>query len=498
MGKRYFLFLVLISFVCKAVGQDTTSTVDTASYNRFLAILNKYMETCVYIDTSDYVHDDPHELDLNLMTASSSGFCTEIVRLVVKGADINCKSWENATPLHFAVGSGKLNAAEILLLFGASTEMRDIYGKFPLLVAVDNNDIEMADLLIVYRANIDTCDFSGVTALHKAVSNDNFNMTDMLIFHNAWLDVTDKEGNTPLMLAVWKGYYDIADLLLQSGANPGIQDKKGFSPLMMAAQKGDTLMLSILIKAGADLYTINSFGYDALCLAIKYEQTDAVNFLLKAGQQWFEQRSGKADLKSIAMKYGKKEMKIPHDISNNANTGFIHLNEISFAAGGITTNHLSMLTGEIALIDPDLKAGIFASYSFYPVSTRVLIKQPEAIYQYRLKTSFIKAGISKDFPVYNNFEKGLWSIVTSLSCTYHIYSEYYGTNSHPDNKFSVVPAAGLDWTLSHFSISTDISYMKTPFYKISPLWVELKLSVNIFSDRPAAPGKKIYLYDNGQ
>ncbi len=468
-------------------------TTDT-SLSRYYALMQDYMKSVVFIDTSDYVQDYPEALNTNLMTASYSGFCTEIARFYVKGADINCMSYEDATPLHFAVEAGKLNAAEILLLLGASTERQDIFGKFPLLVAAETNNIEMADLLIRYGANIDTCDFSGVTSLHTAASNGNFYMTDMLIFHNARLDVKDKEGNTPLMISVWRGYYDITDLLLQSGANPDITDKKGFTPLMMAAQNGDTLMMSLLIKAGANLYSINSYGYDALCIAIRNGQTDAVNYLLKAGQQWFVPKNGKVNPKTVAVKYGNKNM----DLSKYAIKKHLYFDQITFSAGGITTNHLSLLRGEVSVREPELKAGIFAAYSFYPVSSRVLVEKPDAIYQYRVMTSLIEAGVYKEFPFSDDPTTGTWSVVTSLSGAYRFFSEYNGTNFRPENKFCIIPSAGIQWNLRKLSITSDISYMNTPFYKMSPLWIDLKFSINFFSGKSVSPGKKIKIYRDEQ
>ncbi|HOR09461.1 MAG TPA: hypothetical protein PLM05_05595, partial [Bacteroidales bacterium] len=56
---------------------------------RIREILEVYNDRTVYVDTSEYVHGFEGADDINLQTAASTGACSEIIRLVSRGADVN-------------------------------------------------------------------------------------------------------------------------------------------------------------------------------------------------------------------------------------------------------------------------------------------------------------------------------------------------------------------------------------------------------------------------
>lgn len=492
MSKRVLLLYIFCLCVSSVQGQDRWSASDSLNCH-ITAILQKYNESAVIIDTSMYSNEYPDALNSNLWIASSKGYCGEILRLLTKGADINSSNNELATSLHYAVQSGRLDVTEILLLCGSSTQSMDIYGRTPLKIAIEDRNVDMADLLIRYGASFDTTNSQGVAPVHVSVINNDFYMTDMFIYHKANLDIRDKEGNTPLMLAVWNTNYEIADLLLQSGADPDISDKKGYTPFMLAAQIGDTLMLSLLYKANVDIYKVNSYGTDALDIAMKYKKTMATSYLLSLGNLWLRTRDAKPEKDAISENGETKSTKILKD-RKRISYDHISFNQTSISMGGTATNHLALLTGEVSLRDPNLKGGIFASYTFNPVSSKVLVESSDIYYQYRLKVKTIEAGIFKEFARWDNIRSATLTAYGSVSGAYKNYSEYNGTSTGPDSKFCIIPSLGLEYGLRRFSAVSEISYIKTPFYKMVPVWLSLKLSVNIFSENAVSYGKKINLY----
>lgn len=494
MSKRYFLLSVFFLCVCNLQSQNIIADKDSLT-KRFISLIESYDETAVFIDTSAYSNNYPEALDINMRYAAAKGFCREIVRLYVKGADVNSINADQATPLHLASDAGHLCAAEVLLLLGAKRQEKDFYGRTPLMLAAETDNVDIADLLIRYGASPDADNFDGITPLHRAVMNNSFYMADMLIYHQADVNKTDREGNTPLSLAVWNGNFEIADILLGAGADPDIADKKGFTPFMIAAQMGDTTMISLLLKANPDIYRINSYGYDALCLAIKYGHADAVNYLLETGNLWFEKKPDRADLRLLTDKYGTSKMNIPHKLPGSNRGSFGSSLQPSLFAGGSVTNHMAFFTGGAALRSQSLKGGLFAAYSFNPLGSKVLVSQPDVYYQYRIKVSTFEAGLFKEIVSLKSFKHGNITPYISLSGTYRMYSEYRGTDIKPVDSFCLVPSAGTRLDFKWWSVGTEVSYMKTPFYKMYPLWLDLRLSFNLLSDQSTAPGKRVNIYN---
>jgi ankyrin repeat protein len=493
MRKVVALLILFNCVIFSVAGQDTV-LIESVRFARLLEIMKDYNSRSIYIDKSDYVEQVPDEKNINLQTASLYGFCGEIVRLVTEGANINSISPDKTTPLHFAVSGGHKDAAEIILILGGDPNALDAMDKTPLAVAVENDDIETAELLIKYGANSSLGDFHGLTPLHFAVRNESFYMVDMLLYYNVNTDDRDKKGDTPLMYSVWKKNCEIADLLLKAGANPNIADKNGYTPFMFAAQNGDTLMLKLLNDAGADIYATNTYGYDAYSIAIRYGQGDAIKFLRKIGNLWFEKKPGKVDPNMIALEFGKVEA-LSSDYSVPLKYR-LSINKAALSAGGVVTNHLALVTGGVSFRAPLIRSGIFAEYTFSPVKSRVLVKSDDIIYQYFVDTRIIEGGVFHDWSMGKGMINGNLKFHTALSGAYKSYSKYYGSITKPENQFCIVPSAGITYSIHSIGFAAELKYIKTPFYKMAPVWFGLKFSVNFLTDHTSAPGKQINISSN--
>ncbi len=456
----------------------------------------EYDPMMLFIDTSGYEHGFEWADDINLQIAASKGNCYEIIRQISKGADINNSIGSHVTPLHYAVASGKKEAIEILLLLGAKRNSRDVYGNTALISAVRNNDLEIAELLIRYGASIVEGDRNQSAAIHHAVINSNFYLADMLLYYETPLDLTDSEGNTPLMLSVWRGDYDIADILLKAGADANAKDKNGFTPFLMAAQRGDTLMMSILNSFSANIYASNSDGCNALCLASCYEHKDAVLYLLEKGKLWNPLMMNERNPVDIVTNRGNKEIaSLLKEKGFKGTTGFL-LEDISLTFGGMASTHYSLFSAGLALREPRQKAGLILGADFNPVKSRLLVSgNDDIIYQYRVKTTVLHAGIFKEFNLTNRLDLNLRA-VTSISAGYRFHSYYSGTRQKPDDRFCIIPYAGIEWSRINLSIKAGLSYINTPFYKVSPVWLKLGLSLNFYKEGITGAGKRIKIYEN--
>ncbi len=493
--KRLSFSLLLILCGSSVFAQPDSLAMDSI-LQRIRTILDVYNSQVIYIDTSDYLTDEYYADDINLQIAASKGACNEVLRLYVKGADINNFAGKTATPLHYAVSSGRKEAVEILLLLGALTDTQDMFGNTPLVSAVRANDLEMAELLIRFGALPTGADRNGSTPLHHASALGYFYIADMLLYYDAQTELHDLEGNTPLMTGVGFGYYDIADILLQSGADPNAPDKRGFTPLMTAALNGDTLMMRLLLNAGANLYATNNEGTDALGCAVLYGHIDAAEFLLDTGNRWSYNGRENNDPVNLARNYGRTEllqMMIERGMEGKKEFA---LEEFSVSAGGMFTNHYPMAMASISLTEPGLKAGITVGAAFNPSSQRMLTEgEDDIIYQYKVKSSVIYAGVFRKFLLNNPARGYTWNLVPSIMAGYRFYSLYEGTNTRPDDKFCVIPSVEITWSRRRFTLGSGVAYMGTPFYKVSPLWFTLKASYTLTRDSKIITGKRIRLYN---
>jgi len=158
------------------------------------------------------------ELNEQMLTAAFEGLTTNVIELLVIGADINAK--------------GKYS------------------GWTPLMLAAKNGDIELVDFLLTHGADIN--DKSSVryrNAIMEAVRNRKVETVKALLDANPDLNAVDWEGYTVLMFAAVSGQLDIVNTLITHGADVNIRNNVGSSALRMAS--GYPNVVKMLKEAGA-------------------------------------------------------------------------------------------------------------------------------------------------------------------------------------------------------------------------------------------------------
>jgi ankyrin repeat protein len=454
---------------------------------------NLYSQEIALCDTSDYlplVFEDA--IENNLMVAASNGCNKEIERLISRGADINGKTEDGATPLVFAVANNQLGSVRTLLPHNPDVNIMTSNNETPLIISVKNQNAEIAEALIRGGADIDLGDKYGATPLHYASITGSLKMTDLLLYYEADCNKKSYDGTTPLMAAVWSGYADVTDLLFQNGANLEARDNAGFTPLLIAAQNGDTLIMNLLIKEGVDIYEKNIYNYNALALAIEADQMPAVELLLEKGDKWTSPENAGVDPYSVAAAFGRKDITNLLEKKNISGSQGLKIDEVtvSLSAKFNVREYFTGLT--FSFKEPLIQAGFIVGCDIKPFYTKTLTKTGEnAFYQYFDKSSVVYAGLFKDFPVSETISGIKLIISTSLSAGYNFGSKFKGTNMSPENKFRILPSAGVKFEKKHFSVKADIEYMNTNFYKIGPFWLRIGISYNSFLSKVRSPGKMI-------
>ncbi len=473
---RFFTFFVIASF-CVPLG-------------------NIYSQEAIPCDTSAYLlRVFEGALENNLMVAASNGCIQEIERLISKGADIDAETDEGATPLIFAVANNQLSSVLTLLSHNPDVNKVTLNNETPLIISVKNQNTEIAEALIRGGADIDLADKFGATPLHYASLTGSLNMTDLLLYYAADCNKKSNDGTTPLMAAIWSGYADITDLLFQNGANLESRDNAGFTPLLIAAQNGDTLLMNLLIKEGVDIYEKNIYSYNALALAIEANHKPAVELLLEKGDKWTTPENGGVNPYTVASAFGRKDIAELLEKKNIPERQGLKIDEVSISAS-VKFNFREYFTGlSFSFKEPLIGAGFIAGFDTKPDYTRILQKAGEnTYYQYFDKSSVVYAGIFKDFIV-SEYPSGIKIMFsTSLSAGYNFGSKFKGTNLTAENKFRIIPAAGLKIQKKHITVNTYIEYMNTDFYHIGPFWLRIGISYNTYLSKVRSPGKIIRWY----
>jgi ankyrin repeat protein len=473
---RYTFLILMISLSIPVLSQETET--DTTVYASILT-----------------GPDAQNTLNYYLMVSATDGDTISAEWLLHHGAEINSATYEGITPLIFAVANNRLSTVDLLLKYGSDVNIVSNYSETPLLIAVKNQNLEIAELLIRDSADINFSDRYGATPLHYASIYGYFYIVDMLLYYNAEIYNKANDGTSPLMAAIWSGYLDIADLLLQNGADPEEKDNQGFTPLLIAAQNGDTLMMDLLLKRRVNLYEVDNAGYNALDIAIRSDQKAGAEYLLRKGDKWSSPAAKAVDPYSIAQVYRRKDLAVllqDYNIPKNYKFGF---DQVTFNVSANACFHDYFIGASLSFKEPSLNAGIFAGFDTKPGYTRILIKEREDLYyQYMDKGSMAYAGLFKDIALTNNPLKGNLLLTGSLAVSYRFGDKFKGTEIIPEMKIRIIPGIGIKWSKERYSITSNLSYMKTEFYKVGPVWLRMGFSYTLFFNDIRAQGKIIKWY----
>jgi ankyrin repeat protein len=226
-----------------------------------------------------------------------------------QGVDVNARSGDGATALHWAVYRENPAAADLLIRSGAAVNAANDLGVTPLWVAASNASTAMVGTLASAGANPNLAPATGGTALMLASRNGDAASVKTLLGHGA--DVNAKEeanGQTALMWALGQQHSDIAGMLLDAGADIRARSKSsqrvvllccpawagdpegtvtidqgGLTPLLFTAITGDTQSARRLLAAGADVNDAAAGGATALVMAAHNGFGPLVNLLLDNG-----------------------------------------------------------------------------------------------------------------------------------------------------------------------------------------------------------------------
>ena len=178
----------------------------------------------------------------------------EMVKFLISArSPLNNKNHRGQTALHMVVASDKL---------------------------LSDQAVQMVELLLVYSASLDAKDLNGDTPVHWAVRrSDKRILLSFLNREPGFSSSNDKTGNTILHTAAHHGNVEAVRILLDWGHGLHALNKRKQSPLHIAAAAGQAGVVSLLLEWHADTQARDTKKKTPLELAKQYNHTDVADIL---------------------------------------------------------------------------------------------------------------------------------------------------------------------------------------------------------------------------
>ncbi len=145
---------------------------------------------------------------------------------------ISSKDASGNTPLHEAVFTSHTDVAEFLLSKGADVNARENNGATPLILAAMGGKVEidgqgpLVALLLAHKADINAKSLNGMTALHVAALLGKADVVKVLLANGADTHAEDQKGNTPSDYAAQQGRREALKLLSTTRTTTAVSGKQ--------------------------------------------------------------------------------------------------------------------------------------------------------------------------------------------------------------------------------------------------------------------------------
>ena len=272
--------------------KNQATPLHSASYKSNLETSRILLDRGANIHTKNVQGQTP----LHIVSQGDYGFWSEpalVELLLSRGADVNARDNDQATPVLLASFCLKLKVAEKLLQNSAEVNAVNIHGQNALHLVSQNllyddekSGTKLGRLLLVNGVDMNGRDNEGRIPLHMAGYYGQVGVAEALLEYAAQVNATDISGHTPLHQVILGNHHykrfgmgpwllkahpgriiRFAQRLLESGADVNAQNKNHETPLHLASRLRLHELARLLLKRGARVDMMNSEGKDPLQLA---------------------------------------------------------------------------------------------------------------------------------------------------------------------------------------------------------------------------------------
>ncbi|KAK2714306.1 hypothetical protein QYM36_008760 [Artemia franciscana] len=221
-----------------------------------------------------------------MFAALKEGNLEDLKICLRKGADINGRSINSTTSLHFAAQGPSVEVLKFVADQHVDVNIKDLNGQNALHVAAGHGKKNIVEFLIRKKGvHFDDPDNNGKTALHAAAENGYKDAAEVLLKNNANTNIIDSLGYSPLHYSVENDYIDIAKILLRKELNVDSNETMGgLTSLHISASRGHLELVNFLLKNKAIVNSRNDLDETPLHFA-------AINGHFKVVKALIQQRA---------------------------------------------------------------------------------------------------------------------------------------------------------------------------------------------------------------
>lgn len=175
---------------------------------------------------------------------------SNLVGLMVAGADVNIIGPDGQTPMTLAFQIDSMNALDALITSPLTqVDFPNRYGETPLMLAAIRGNQDALERLLRAGAAVNR---PGWGALHYAASGSSDAQAAIartLMAHGADVNARSPNGTTPLMMAAGNGTVPVVQLLLEQGADVALVNDQGLNAVAFAKNSGREPLVERIEKA---------------------------------------------------------------------------------------------------------------------------------------------------------------------------------------------------------------------------------------------------------
>ncbi len=239
----------------------------------------------------------------DLLADARSNSTAAVLAAIADKADVNVRSSDGTSALHWAVYNGNLALVRALLRAGADVNARNEYGSSPMSEAGVLGSEQLLELLLDAGADVESPTLEGQTVLMSVVRTPNVKAAELLLEHGANVNPRESwRGQTALMFASAQSQPAMVELLLEHGADPNLvsaleawerhvtaeprpqgRPPGALTALLFAAREGCVACADSLVKHGAAINQVDPNGITPLLMATLNARWDVATVLIAAG-----------------------------------------------------------------------------------------------------------------------------------------------------------------------------------------------------------------------
>ena len=218
-------------------------------------------ETAAVNSVVAVIVDGLESTDRALFEAAERGDISNIERLLIAGAKVNCILEGDGTPLMGAAQSGYLEAVRLLLDRGADPNLAVSGDGNPLILAAREGHADVVKLLLDRHADPNLAVLGDGNPLIMAAREGHADVVALLLDHGADIDKIVPEDENALIQASGEGHLKVVKLLVSRGANVNARawaaktsvrsDGEWRTPLSMAKKGNHEAVIAFLLEVGA-------------------------------------------------------------------------------------------------------------------------------------------------------------------------------------------------------------------------------------------------------